>query len=139
MNAHVAEMARRGRAGNESASVRKQLRLEASKHGRIPVIAALREHPVARQLETLPAERLLCLIPGITPPKADELLEQLPCKLTATVGDLTYRKRRLLIALLEDPGKPQIGADRRAKDRKRRVEARSESDRMGRRRMAGVE
>jgi hypothetical protein len=141
VNAHVAEMARRARAGVESREIRKQLRIEASKHGATPVCAALKEHPVSKGLETLQVERLLCFIPGITPPKADALLEAVPCRLTATVGELTYRKRVLLVALLEGSKKsstPRPFADQKREERRRRAEATTESDRLGRRRMAGA-
>lgn len=114
MNALVAQKARAARIGNESASARKQLKLEASKHGAMPICAALHEHPVSRGLETLHIEKLLCFIPGITAPKADALLEGLPCRLTATVGDLTYRKRVLLCKALAAPPKPNLSSGRRA-------------------------
>jgi len=62
----------------------------------------LREHPVPDWLASMLIEELLRVTPRFQSKLARSLVHGIPAKDTATVGDLTYRKRRVLSELVAE-------------------------------------
>jgi hypothetical protein len=90
-------MAERGKLGADVRAKRIALKQEIRQEGVGPLVGLLYLHPVPKDFKTMGVEELLCALPRMNAEKADELLEGIPVRLTAELGALTYRKRRLLI------------------------------------------
>lgn len=80
---------------NEHQAKRREL-LKQIKGGEVRVPDVLTEHPVPKWLESLGVEKLLDTIPRLPKSTLHSMLYEVPILLTAAVGDLTYRKRRVL-------------------------------------------
>lgn len=80
---------------NEHKAKRREL-LKQVKGREVRVPDVLTEHPVPKWLENLGVEKLLDTIPRLPKSTLHSMLYEVPILLTASVGDLTYRKRRVL-------------------------------------------
>jgi hypothetical protein len=86
--------------GNEVRLARGTLKRKI-KAGETPCSEVLKEHPVPADLATMRVEELLDSVPRLQTTIIHSWLHSIPIKLTANLGDLTYRKRRILADLLD--------------------------------------
>jgi hypothetical protein len=101
-------------ANEHQAKRRELLKQIKARETRVPDV--LTEHPVPKWLESLGVERLLDTIPRLPKSTLHSMLYEVPILLTATVGDLTYRKRRVLAdRVAEFEARREQVAERKAK------------------------
>lgn len=91
MSQHMDALAK----ANEHRFARAEMKREV-KAGELRISEVLREHPVPDWLASMLLEDLLRITPNFPSKLGRRWLLQMPVRDTATVADLTYRKRRKL-------------------------------------------